>query len=243
MQIALTRRLEWLLLLCVALSVLTWFYARHMQARWLNVPPAPGTAGAQIMTLGDASMAYRITALLLQHLGDFGGRTVNLKEYDYAPLKGWFLLADRLDPRSDFVPYLAAYYFGAVDDPVKVRPVIEYLRVAGNRPEGEKWRWLMHAVYLARFRAHDLPWAMEMARELAAIPNDRMPALTRQMPAFIASAQGDKETALQIMITLLQTGSDKMQRAEINFTLDYICNRILDEREAKDHPLCQDLPP
>ena len=239
----LARRLEWCLGVCIVLSVLTWFHARHVQARWLNVPPAPSTIGANMMTLGDSKFAYRMTALLLQNLGDYGGKTQNLKNYDYDQLKSWLLLSFRLDPRAEFVPYLAAYYFGAVEDPVKVRRVIEYLRIAGNSAEGEKWRWLMQAVYLARFKANDLPWALQMARELAAIPNDSMPALARQMPAFVASAQGDKQTALKIMETLLQSGSGKMQRAEVNFTIDYICHRILDETEAKAHPLCQNIPP
>src|SRR5690606_18897157 len=145
------------------------------------------------------------------------------------------------DPFSHFTPFLTAYYFGAVQEPEKFRPLLAYLRQAGLRPGEQNWRWLWQAVFIARFNMQDLDTAYELATELAALDNPAMPGWTRQMPAFVLNAKGDKESSLAALVELLKTSADKMDPAEVNSILHYICGRILDETEAQGHPLCQDL--
>ena len=100
------------------------------------------------------------------------------------------------------MPYIASFYFGALDDTTeKLRPLIHYLYEVGNAAEGEKWRWLAHAVYLARFKLQDLDLAYKMALDLAALANQDgsdLPNWARQMPAFILNAKGDKQAAMAI---------------------------------------------
>ena len=128
-----------LLFLLVALNFATWNYSRHMQARWANVPPAPSVFSASFSGLGDFSFSYRVIALMLQNLGDMGGRTTSLLDYNYEDLSDWFMIQHKLDPHSDFTPLLASFYFGAVSDESKLQPLVDYLRIAGASPEGEKW--------------------------------------------------------------------------------------------------------
>ncbi|MCB1556578.1 MAG: hypothetical protein KDJ15_04605 [Alphaproteobacteria bacterium] len=190
------------------------------------------------MALGDTQLAYRSAGIMLQNLGDSGGRAVALKDYDYDRLGRWFSQGDRWDPRSDFMPFLAAYYYGSVPDPKKLDPVITYLAQAGARPSGEKWRWLAQAVFLARYRQEDLAKAYDLATRLASLPVE-MPSWARQMPAFVSLAQGNKEAAYDIMIGILKTEAEKLPPQEVNFMVDYICTRILDAAAASIHPLCQ----
>ncbi|MCB9991585.1 MAG: hypothetical protein H6867_09505 [Rhodospirillales bacterium] len=89
-------------------------HSRPLQARWVNVPPVPSEAAAIAMALGDRALAYRMYGIMIQNLGDTGGRVTPLKDYDYPRLGQWFMLEDKMDERSDFIPYLAAYYFGGV---------------------------------------------------------------------------------------------------------------------------------
>lgn len=218
-------------------GVFSW-QARDLQAAWANVPPVPTEEGATILALGDRQFAYRSIGIMIQNLGDTGGRTTPLYEYDYERLAEWFFLEHKLDPRADFIPLLAAYYFGATQTPEELDPVIEYLAVAGQRPEPQKWRWLAQAVYLARFRRGDLDKALELAHILASLYREGMPGWTRQMPAFIAAATGDKETALAIMTAILRDDGDKLHPNEINFMIDFICTRLLQGEEAATYPLC-----
>lgn len=226
--------------LVIALQVLVWLQIRSEQARWLNVPPVPGENGAVAFALGDRQFAYRTIGVMLQNLGDTGGRTTSFKDYDYDRLTGWFNLADKMDPHANFVPMLAAFYFSSADDPAQIAPLAEYLHRVGNSPEGQRWRWLAQAVYLARYKMNDFDKAYFWAQELASIPRDDMPAWTKQMPAFVRNAQGDKQAAYDIMIEMMRSGQNKLPREEMNAMQYYICKRILDEAQAKNDPICQD---
>lgn len=231
-----------LLALVLFTNVMVWFYARDVRAAWLNVPPVPSQIGAAAFGIGDRQLAYRVFGITLQNMGDTGGRSTSLNDYDYEALTRWFFLMDTLDPKSDYVPFLAAYYFGSVQDPEKFRPVLDYLQLVGARPEGQKWRWLAQGVYIARYRMNDLDKALELAHILAGNENKDMPGWARQMPGFILSAKGEKEAAYAIMVETLKTSADKLHPNEVNYMRDYICTRILDERSAQGHPLCQNIP-
>lgn len=219
-------------------NVLTWLSVRDVRARWMNVPPVPSEGGAAFLTLGDKQFAYRVIGITLQNLGDSGGRATPLKDYDYQRLADWFMLQEKLDPISNFTPLLGMF-FGGSQDPTKLRPLIDYLTVAGNKTEGEKWRWLAHAVYLARYKLQDEGLGLELAYKLAGLKNPDMPVWTRQMPGFVLNTKGDKQAALAIMVKILKSSADKLNPNEVNATVDYICTRILDETEAAVHPLCQ----
>ncbi len=192
--------------------------------------------------MGDRQLAYRTIGIMLQNLGDTGGRSTSLNDYNYDELGKWLLLTGELDAKSNFVPFLASFYFGAVQDTSKMPPLLDYLHVAGQRPGGKRWRWLAQAVYLARFKMNDLDRALVHAKALAALENKDMPTWTRQMPAFVMNAQGNKEEAIGMLLEILESGEDSIHPNEVNHTREYICTRILDEKEAAGHPLCENLP-
>lgn len=206
------------------LTICAWWQTRTVKIKWPGVPPVPSARGAAAMTLGDNQLSYRVFALTLQNLGDTGGDVTPLQDYDYKKLRHWFWLAQALDPKADHVPMIAAYYFGATRKPEDIRVVVDYLAVAGKSNIGEKWRWLVHAVFLARHRLNDLEYALRLAYDLADIRSeDRpMPAWTKQMPAFVLKAQGDREAAKDIILALLATDQKNMHPNEINFMLSYL---------------------
>ena len=225
--------------LVLALQVFVWIQVRDDRARWLNVPPVPSSFGATAFALGDTQFAYRIIGITLQNFGDSGGRVTAFHEYDYERLAAWLRLASRLDPISNYAPGLAAYYFSAVDDPKRIDFLAEYLHDVGLSTEGEKWRFLAQAIYLKRFKVGDMDTAYEWSLELAMMDKPNMPAWTKQMPAFIKNAEGDKQAAYDILVEIIKSGKNKMSKEEINAMTGYICERILVESEAKKDPLCQ----
>lgn len=228
-------------ILCFLIFLLNcafWTQSRPMQAEWANVPPPPGEAGASLMTLGDPQLAYRMTGLMLQNFGDTGGRTTPLQDYNYEHLGLWFYRADQLDPISNHVPLLAAYYFGATQDPSMLGPVIDYLAHVGRRGADQKWRWLGQAIHLARFRMEDTDLALELAHELAGLDEPDMPGWARQMPVFILNAQGDRESAYDFMVGVLREEAENMHPNEVNFMAWYICEQLLTEDEAAVNPIC-----
>lgn len=226
-------------LICIlALNVLVWFSMRHNQAHWGNVPPPPNPKFAAAYGLGDKSFSYRLNGIMLQNLGDTGGNFTPLEDYNYKRLTKWFFLQDSLDPRSDYVPYLASYYFGAVQDPEKFRPVFDYLEKVGARDYGEKWRWMVQAVHIARHRLGDLDKALELAYKLAETKNADAPNWVRQMPAFVLTKKGNKEAAYDLMVEILKTSGSKIHPNEVNAIIANICERILEPNEAQLDPIC-----
>lgn len=204
------------------LNFLLWFGSSDYFPRWQGVPPVPGEKGAVMMALGDRQFAYRSGALTLQNLGDTGGQTTPLKLYNYEKLGKWFFLLHGLDPVSDHVSMAAAYYFGATRVPKDVRIVVDFLSVAGDSPIGEKWRWLAQASYLARHRLNDLQLSLDLAYKLSKLQiYGTMPMWARQMPAFILSAQGDKQDARALMLQILMSETN-IHPNEINFMKAYL---------------------
>ncbi len=208
---------------------------------WGNVPPAPSQEFAATYGLGDKSFAYRVNGLAIQNLGDTGGRITALKDYNYERLAKWFFLEDSLDPHSEYIPYLAGYYFSATQNPKEYAPVLDYLALIGNRSDGEKWRWLAQAVYIARFLMDDMDKSLELANLLAQTKSENVPSWTRQMPAFVMTAKGDKDAAYALFLEILKSSASTMHPNEINSMKIYICTRILDAQDAAKNTLCQDI--
>lgn len=228
------------LTIAIALNVAFWLHAKKIIPAWDNVPPVPSATSATFSMLGDTGAAYRLLGYTLQNLGNTGGKYESLKSYNYETLEKWFFVTRSLDPRANFVPFLASYYFGAVEDaPDKIPHVTKYLAEAGADPYPQKWRWLAQAVYLARFREQNLEKALLLANKLASLPTD-LPPWAKQMPAFVNMAMGNKQASYELMVRMLKTEGDKLSANEINAMLEYICKRTLTEAEALENPLCQE---
>ncbi|MDB5490507.1 MAG: hypothetical protein JWO78_356 [Micavibrio sp.] len=221
----------------LTLNICLWTQTHKLRPVWGNVPPATSDRATLMMNMGDSQLAYRRNGMMLQNLGNEGGDSTPLKDYNFELLRGWFMLQDRLDPVSNFMPYLTAYYFGATQNPRdQLGPVIDYLEVQGQRSELDKWRWLAEAVFLARYKKSDMPRALDLANKLAALPN--VPLWAKAMPAFVLRADGDKEGAYTIMMGILSSSSHSLSPYEIRLLRDNICNQTLTPAEAAKNELC-----
>lgn len=216
------------LTVCLVFGV--WIMTKDIRIGWYGVPPAPDYQTLMVSALGDEQFAYRQAGMTLQDLGNEGGEVTSLLDYDYQKLDGWFDALYALDQRSDFVPMLAAYYFGATRDPDDALILTDFLETAGTDPYGEKWRWLAQAVFLARYRAEDLDRALELAYKLQnmAETDPNVPIWARSMPAFVLKAQGETEAARLLLQAILGSAKD-LHPNEMNFMQGYIEERLSDE--------------
>jgi hypothetical protein len=208
-----------------------WQATYHQREKWPGIPPAPDAARAEMYGFGDTQLSYRNIGLMLQNAGDEGGRVTNLALYDYRIIHGWLWLTYALDPHANYVPSLAAYYFGATPDHKEQAYLVDYLAKEGETEGFEKWRWLAHAVYLARFEMKDQIKALELADRLAALKDPDMPIWTKQMPAFVLSKVGRKKAARDLMLTIAAT-TKNIDPNEINETCWYIEHNL---REPDDN--------
>ena len=218
----------------LALGFAFWLGSSDLYAQWEGVPPVPTKEGAMMMALGDAQFAYRLGAITLQNLGDGGGRVTPISNYEFDKLGAWFRLLDGLDPASDHVPMLAAYYFGGSRAPKDVAVVVDYLARIGENPVGSKWRWLAQAIFLARHRLNNLDLALDLSYRLSRMElvDDTMPAWGRNMPAFVLSEKGDREDARKMVENLLYS-SRGFHPNEVNFMAAYLVETLgVDQKEV-----------
>ncbi|PZP54294.1 MAG: hypothetical protein DI586_10135 [Micavibrio aeruginosavorus] len=229
------------LVLFAVLNAGLWFYSNKIYTKWTNIPPAPKIKSSAISFLDDRSLAYRAYGLALQNFGSVG-QTQSLKNYNYNNLGEWFSLMEHLDSGSHFMPYMAAYYFGATPDASQLKPVIAYLEETGMKPGPQNWRWLAQAAYLARHRLKDMDEALRIARRLGSIYKPPMPTWTRNMEPMLRADLGDKQAAYLLMLEILKTDGEKMSVSEYNANIYLTCQVILGKEEAAKSPLCQKEP-
>ncbi|SDF75531.1 hypothetical protein SAMN05216241_102237 [Limimonas halophila] len=195
------------------------------------VPAPPSPLALRAQALGDGQFAFRARSLQLQHLGNLGGRVVPYKAMDYGRLEEWFRTLDRLDARSDVVPMSAALLYSGTQTPPDVRHIVAYLADHVRRAPGREWRWMTHAIYLARFRLEDSELALDLARELAAFEAGGIPAWARNLRVLVLADMGRTEAARALVRKLVQ--AEGMPRAERRW-LRYYLKR---ELQADTSPL------
>ena len=212
-------------LITLGLQGAFWWQTRELQAGWEGVPPAPSNQVAKALAMGDGQFLYRAATFVLQNMGDEGGRVTPLKDYDYQRLGQWFYLLDRFDPESDFLPVLVGYYFSQSQNPADVRIVISFLAHIAIRDPERNWRWLAHAIYLARHRVGDMNLALSLAYRMAAIKSPGIPIWARQMPAFVLAEVGEREAARELMEAIMDSQID-LEPSEIEFMRNFIETRL-----------------
>ncbi len=208
------------------------------------VPPVPGEKLVRAMALGDEQFYFRAAGFRLQNAGDTFGRVTALKDYDYSQLSAWWSILDQLDPVSDYIASMVAYYFGATQNPKEQVPyVVDYLEQHADRNPSKKWWWYHQAIYLANARLEDTDRALELAYKLASLPDDLdVPIWTRQMPAFFLEKKGDYAQACAIIINILENRDD-LEEGEIRFMYYFIAERIAAMATAQEQGELTDLDP
>lgn len=235
------RDLSWV----IAMVCISGFLAHSvymMRDTWPGLSPAPSESGALFFGFGDKQLSYRMVGSTLQNAGDTGGRTTNFKDYDYQKIEDWLWLADKLDPKSNYVPSLAAYYYSAAKEPDKLRHLLDYLEHVGSDTEGERWRWLAHAVYLARFKIYDQQRALELANHMASLQGADMPVWTKVMPAYVEKASGRKKEARDLLLLTMSDPKLKLEQADINQNCWYINHNLREKDDGlDDNPIFKDF--
>ncbi|KIE05907.1 Uncharacterized protein NF27_CG00870 [Candidatus Jidaibacter acanthamoeba] len=224
------------ILIVILLGVQVGFWAKtHKITPLLGiVPKVPSICDAKISALGDEQFYFRFLALYIQNAGDTFGRFTALKDYDYKALSEWFMLLDKLDSKSNFVPAIASYYYSNTQRVEDNRYIVDYLESNYDYNPTEKWWWLSQAVIISNNKLKDKPLALRLAYKLSSTPNDKMPSWAQQMPAFILEQMGEFEQAL-IIIKDLAEKHDNYSEGEMNFMNYFIRDRLgfLNERIGK----------
>jgi hypothetical protein len=191
------------LILAASLQVAFSLWASQIRIEEAIVPEPPPRSQLQAFAFGDGQLLYRALGLEMQNFGDTGGRFTPMGDYDYALLKTWFERLDELDPRSDYVAAIASDYYAVSAKPADIRLVVDFLLTHARRDPATKWRWMARAAYLARHKLGDRRYALDIARELAALSDPGLPVWVRAMPAYVLAEIGEREAASDLLNAIL----------------------------------------
>ncbi len=224
-------RRYFLLILFFCLQAGFWKLTEDMLPDMGIVPDVPGRAAVKALSFGDEEFYFRVLALDIQNAGDTFGRFTELYKYDFKKLYAWFTLLDSLDNESDYMPFIASYYYSQTQYVPDVRYVVNYLyEHSAGRPEKKYW-WLAQAVYLAQHKLNDSDLALKMAKPLENA--DNAPYWVRQLPAFVHEKRGEMEDALQI-IEHIQANSKNIPEGELRFMTYFVKERLKKLEKMQD---------
>jgi hypothetical protein len=203
--------------------------------------PAPPPLGVlEVLALGQRDALARLLMLWLQAQDYQPGISVPLRRLDYARVEAWLARILALDPAFGYPLLVAARLYGEVDDPPRQRRMIEFVRRAFAAEPATRWQWQAHAVYLAKHRLHDLPYALALAEELAAAPDPEraIPTWARQLHVFVREDLGELEAVKILLGGLLESGEidDANERAFLSWRLADLERRLAAGREAQADP-------
>ncbi len=230
----------WLFLLLAAVvqigSRSLWPQTDDTEFRQLEMPLSAETYRA--LSLGSDRLWSYLLLIRLQLQDAQKGRFLSYRRLDYGRLADWLLTLQRMNPDSDYPAFLASRIYGQIDDPVRVRRMIEVVREIFRQHPQRYWRRMSEAVLLAKYRVKDLDLALELADELYRLPKSfRMPRWARDMKLIVLDEMGEDEAAMRLIGSLLDSG-EVTDPDERRFLLDRLSklqqelskNRHLDRR-------------
>ncbi len=201
------RRL-WLLLLVASLLQVAWHaQAPAPRAVAQALPEAPPVALLRALSLGETQLLSRLLSLWLQAFDNQPGISIPFSQLDYERVAGWLSVSLQLDPANRYPLLAASSLYAEVADRARVRRMLAFIEIQFRRDPPGRWRWMAHAVLLAKHRLGDLPLALRLARQLTEATADApVPGWARQMQVFVLEDSGEHAAAAALLGALLESG-------------------------------------
>jgi hypothetical protein len=196
------------------------------------VPTPPNEKTVNAFTFGDSEFYYRTKVFKVQNMGDTFGRFTALKKYDYKKLYEWFVVLEKLNTESTYLPSLAAYYYSQTQNIEDRIYVVNFLRQHTMRDPQNKWWWLYQAVYIAYYGMNNQELGIELAYQLKDIVPDSAPLWTKQMVGILLSKKGDDCEAIRVVGEILSdfekntTKTEEEKLKELNYMRYFINSKI-----------------
>lgn len=207
----------WLLLAIMLAAQLLWHAGQKQSAAEYQAlrEPLPDAVYAS-MTLGDPILASRLLDLGLQAHDNQPGVSMPFNQLDYPRLVQWLDLSLRLDPRDNYPLLTASQVYSRVNDPQRLRVMLDFIEAKYVELPHQRWRWLAHAALKARHTLKDMDLALRYANTLAAAAGEQVPYWARDLRLILLEDMGEKE-AVRTLIGGLLAGGEIKDEAEIRF--------------------------
>ncbi len=159
------------------------------------------------MALGSDRLFSYLLLLDLQLHDNQTGRHLRYEHLDYTLLVQWLRTVYALNPESDYPAFIASRVYSNVNDERKIRLIIDVIEDLFAQDPARHWRRMTEACLLAKHKLKDLPRALDLAEQVAALPNSiRLPYWARDMRIILLDELNELESARILISSLLESG-------------------------------------
>ena len=178
----------WIIIFFVA-QICVWFGARTIKPKYIITPFPPTKTEIEAMSFGDKQLLFRMLVFKIQNAGDAVGQYHNFNEYDYKKLRTWFEALDGIDTHSEYIPYMAAYYYSIVHSVEKSKVIADYVADYASADPQRHWRLLTTALYIYKTQVPHSVNEIYSIGEL--LLKQKIPMWAKALAAFFLKESGD----------------------------------------------------
>ena len=221
--------------LCLVLALMLQLLWHSLQgpvmARGEDLPPPLSVQSYVMSSLGEPIAAARFLNLWLQSFDNQPGISLSFHQLDYAQLMKWLDTSLQLDPAGHYPMLVAARVYGNINDPVKQRLMMDYILEKFNENPDKYWRWLAHAVIIAKHEIKDQALALKYADALTSKATGKnVPYWAKDMKIIVLEDMGEIEAAKLLVGALLES-----KQISDPYELRFLMNKItiLEEKSIR----------
>lgn len=186
--------------------------------RQLNKPLE--AAYYRAMSMGSQQLLSYLLMFRVQLHDNQKGQHVNYTHLDYTVLSDWLLTLYEMNPASDYPAFLASRVYSNIDEPKKIRKMVELVEILFQKNPQLHWRRMTEACLLLKHQLNDLPAALRIAEQIAELPASiKLPFWARDMKLILLDELNRFESAQLLISSMLQSG-DINDPDEIRFLQD-----------------------
>ena len=178
----------WIIIFFVA-QICVWFFAHTIKPKYIITPFPPTKTEIEAMSFGDRQLLFRMLVFKIQNAGDAIGQYHNFNEYDYKKLRTWFEALDDIDSHSEYIPYMAAYYYSIVRNVEKSKIIADYIANYASADPQKHWRLMTTALYIYKTQVPHSENEIYAIGEL--LLTQKIPMWAKALAAFFLKESGD----------------------------------------------------
>lgn len=222
----------YVLILLLSVQFFFWKTITNVRAFLDVVPIPPSEKTVKAFSFGDEEFYFRTKLFKVQNMGDTLGRFTSLKKYDYSKLYNWFIVLEKLNSKSMYLPSLAAYYFSQTPNKDDKIYMVNFLKGYALLNPEKNWWWLYQSVYIAFYGMNNKELGIELAYKLKEVSPETAPLWTKQMVAILLSKKGDDCESVRVISEILndyENNKDKTEEekeVELNYMKYFIEKKI-----------------
>lgn len=207
-------------LLLALLCQFGWHF--YQPAATARIRPLPAPMSAQtyrLISLDEPIATAKYLNLWLQSFDTQPGISLSFQQLDYHRIILWLDTILKLDPKGQYPLLVAAHIYGSIHNHRKQRMMMDYIFRKFQQHPGAYWRWLAHAVIIAKHELKDNALALKYANALASASASKathVPYWARDLKIILLEDMGELEAARIIVGGLISHG-DIHDRYEVKF--------------------------